>query len=104
MRTKLRPGVVRSHQSQSEHGTFASFEMKPEFEAVGKQRLHHQAHLVLGGITCGARLDVESIHRERFRQLRPDLAGHKFMREGNVIHQRKSGRETTAWCLRIAGV
>jgi hypothetical protein len=33
--------------------------MHPEFEAVGEQRLHHQAHLALGGITCRARLDVE---------------------------------------------
>ena len=62
MRTQVRPGVARPHQSHSEHWAFVSFEMNSEFEAVGEQRLYHQAHLVFGGITWRTRLDVE-IHR-----------------------------------------
>src|SRR6185295_5243905 len=41
MRTKLRPGAAGPDQSQSVHGAFVSFEMNPEFEAVGEERLHH---------------------------------------------------------------
>jgi hypothetical protein len=32
-----------------------------EVEAVGEEGLHHEAHLVDGGVVGGAGLDVESI-------------------------------------------
>jgi hypothetical protein len=41
-------------------------------------------------ITCRARLNINCIRRERFRQLRTDFAGHKFIREANANNQRKS--------------
>jgi hypothetical protein len=35
--------------------------LEDEVEAVGEEGLHHEAHLVDGGVAGGAGLDVESI-------------------------------------------
>jgi hypothetical protein len=52
VRNKLRPQLAILNHSESEHGNLLGGEVCRQLKAIGKQRLHHQAHLVLGRIAC----------------------------------------------------
>jgi hypothetical protein len=69
VRLELRSGFTGLREYEGEHRDFARLVMNREFEAIRKQRPHHQAHLVFRRIAIGARLDVEPICRGPVRQL-----------------------------------
>jgi hypothetical protein len=46
MGNELRPGLTGHCQPEIKHGNFPGLKMGRQLEAVGKQRLHHETHLV----------------------------------------------------------
>ena len=48
-------------ENKTEGRSVAGFVVDDEAEAVGEEGLHHEAHLVDGGVLGSAGLDVESI-------------------------------------------
>jgi len=70
MLLQQRAQLSRLVDEQREDGNLPSFKMSGQLETVSKQRLHHQTHLILGGLACGLGINIETIlHRPR-RQLR----------------------------------
>jgi hypothetical protein len=51
MRTELGTRLSWFDESESEHGDLLGLEVNRQLEAIRKQRLHHQAHLVFGRIS-----------------------------------------------------
>ena len=57
--TSFGPPLTGLGESEFEHRNLAGFEMRRQLEALGKQRLHHEPHLVFCRIgRCCARLDA----------------------------------------------
>ena len=61
MGLEIGAGRSGSDENKTEGGSVAGFVADDEMEAVGEESLHHEAHLVDGGVAGGAGLDVESI-------------------------------------------
>jgi len=62
--------LSRLIHEQREDWDLPSFKMNGQLEAISKQRLHHQAHLIFGGIARGLRVNIEPILHGPRRQLR----------------------------------
>ena len=61
MRLKLWPGFARLRHHELEHRLCLFFSMRDQFETIGQQGLHHQSHLVFGGIRMRPGLNVKPI-------------------------------------------
>jgi len=72
-----------------------SFVVNCQLEAIRKERLHHQAHLVLAGIPLRACLDIETVGGHPFGQLWQqqlfltvsDFVGELYVCDQRVIHR-----------------
>ena len=63
MRPEIGAGDAGVDEDKTESGSVAGFVVDDEVEAVGEEGLHHEAHLVEGGVGGGAGLDIKSIRR-----------------------------------------
>ena len=63
MRLKIGAGDSRLGKDKGEDGRVGRDVVDHQMEAVGKQGLHHEAHLVDGRIGRSARRDVEELGR-----------------------------------------
>src|ERR1022692_1739664 len=107
MPPKPRPGLLRFQQDQREYGNLPGFGTNNQLEAIGKQRAHHQTHLIFGRSTGGASLDVEAVGKNPARHLQSQglfLIAGDLVRKCNQCHDwmiddRKAppnGREETS--------
>ncbi len=65
---ELWPPRTRLDQGQSKYWHVLRFIMHRKLEPFRQQRLHHQAHLVLGGVARGFGLDIDQVRIDPFRQ------------------------------------
>jgi hypothetical protein len=61
MGLEIGAGLAGTDENETEGWSVAGFVVDDELEAVGQEGLHHEAHLVDGGVFGGAGLDAESI-------------------------------------------
>jgi len=61
MGLEIGAGRAGADENETECRSVAVFVVDDEVEAVGEEGLHHEAHLVDGGVLGSAGLDVESI-------------------------------------------
>jgi hypothetical protein len=73
MWNQLRPQFTGLHLSQRQNGKLVGLKMNHQLEPVGKQSLHHQAHLVLGRIPHNPRVNRIAIAGYPFGQVREHL-------------------------------
>jgi len=64
VRLKVRAGDAGVDEDESKGGSVAGFLVDDELETVGEEGLHHEAHLIDGGVGGGARLNVEAVRRD----------------------------------------
>src|ERR1035438_1942523 len=91
MGLKLRPGFSWFQQTKAVRWNLPRLMMNRQLEAIGEEGLHHQAHLVLGGIAFDARLYVKPIGEDPSRQLGLQgvhLVTRDLVREQNVAEER----------------
>ncbi len=98
MRMELGTRLSGFDESEGEHGDLLGLEVNRQLEAIRKQRLHHQAHLVFGRIALRPRMNFEAFCCDPLRQMGKDGLSllprlPKFVCKLDVDHQWKISRE-----------
>jgi len=66
--TKFRTDLAGPCEKQRVDRRLASFVADYQFEAIGEQGSHHEAHFVFGRVAGGARLDIETLGKRQVWQ------------------------------------
>ncbi len=99
MRTEIGTCGSGLLQNESEHRDLLRLEMNCQLEAVGKKRLHHQAHLVFGWVAFYLCMNLEVICGDPLGQMRQrgfGLLGRELIGKLDVYRERKISGEAAA--------